>query len=100
MCANLLKMDYDACVKDYNQWNNETHATNATIVDGSYSSSEMENKTLGEACHRPITSVPDEYMQHQWAVLWWGTMIMSWYVLYTLQHAISQLQQTALMQIY
>jgi LMBR1-like membrane protein len=43
-------------------------------------SSAYANETNEHDCHRPITSLPDSYMEKQWAVLWWGTMLLSWFV--------------------
>lgn len=76
--TQLLQADYDACLDIANatQTRNISYIpNNLTLVDLS-TPSEYQNST----CDRPITSLPDTYMQKQWAVLWWGTMIASWYV--------------------
>lgn len=69
---DILNMDYNKCIDD------NTPKTNTTdVVLDSSAATNSQNHTI-EDCHRPFTSLPDSYMKRQWAVLWWGTMILSW----------------------
>lgn len=62
-------MDYDECLA------NEKIANELPAMGNQSDPTPMPHE---ENCHPPWSSLPDTYMRKQWAVLWWGTMILSW----------------------